>query len=564
MPIQGLKFNITTGQERHLSFQATGSFTAYNPNDGYALIALDRTATLLDYDHKLPSQSGGHFPGPINSYLSMYFVDQSGAGLSGQVIVYASPEVMQIPYFWSIGRAIQSQVTSLDLIQGVQPPNPPANTSRLWVDASGHLHIAQSNGTDFAVIDSTNIGAQTVGGDLYGTIGAAHIQVQYGQVIGARNSANTAFSMFQIDGANNLLQHAGGGFFYWQDTPPTKNLMYLDPASGNLDLILGNFIVAAGGIATGASFAGGWPIAGDINVRRGSTATGYIFYADSSHYIGFDGSIFQCVGAPVDIQSGALYLGPTGATCNLVNTGSASGRFDSNLTVASSLSSPVVWINGAQLTAVSAGGQAAVITNSGNGDLVLGGGSSRIYFHPNLSVYLAQNYPSLDVGGFPRLSATQFWALGQACYIGVGRSNVEIGGYTHLFSNGSFYATLDAQATSFTVHSSERYKLNLSVMSDAECLSRLLTPGLDVYSFESRLTEEAREAHDNRPPDSSRPSLNRIGFTAEQMDKVVPEAVAYSTNDNSPDGISYSDLSALMWGAIRALNARLDKAGIVA
>src|SRR5215831_519151 len=126
MPIQGLKFNIPTGQERHLTFQATGSFTSYNPNDGYALVALDRTATLLDYDHKLPSQSGGHFPGPINSYLSIYYSDQSGSGLAGQIIVYASPQLLQVPQFWSIGRAVQSQVTSVDLVQGPQPGNPPA------------------------------------------------------------------------------------------------------------------------------------------------------------------------------------------------------------------------------------------------------------------------------------------------------------------------------------------------------------------------------------------------------------------------------------------------------
>src|SRR5215472_10416301 len=114
MPIQGLKYNIPAGGEQHQVFQATGSFTAYNPNDGYALLALDRTATLLDFDHKLPSQSGGHFPGPINSYLSIRYVDQSGAGLAGQIMVYASPELTQIPYFWSIGRALLSQVTSVD------------------------------------------------------------------------------------------------------------------------------------------------------------------------------------------------------------------------------------------------------------------------------------------------------------------------------------------------------------------------------------------------------------------------------------------------------------------
>src|SRR5262252_2265770 len=126
MPIQGIKFDIPAGQEAHRSFQATGSFTAYNPNDGYALIALDRTATILDYDHKVPSQSGGHFPGPVNSYLSIRYVDQAGGGVGGQLIVYGSPDILQIPRFWSIGRAIQTQVTSMDVVQGTQPGNPAA------------------------------------------------------------------------------------------------------------------------------------------------------------------------------------------------------------------------------------------------------------------------------------------------------------------------------------------------------------------------------------------------------------------------------------------------------
>jgi hypothetical protein len=164
MPIQGLKFNISTGTEAHQSFQSTGSFTAYNPNDGYALVALDRTATLLDYDHKLPSQSGGQFPGPINSYLSIYYVDQSGSGIQGQLIVYGSPQQLQIPHFWSIGRAIQSQVTSVDLIQGTQPGNPPFGSSRLWVDGSGNLQLLASNGTNVHLIDTND----ALGGVLSG------------------------------------------------------------------------------------------------------------------------------------------------------------------------------------------------------------------------------------------------------------------------------------------------------------------------------------------------------------------------------------------------------------
>jgi len=158
MPIQGLKYTIAAGGEQHQSFQATGSFTAYNPNDGYALIALDRTATTLDYDHKLPSQSGGHFPGPVNSYLSIRYVDQSGGGLPGQVIVYPSPQTLQIPQFWSIGRAIQTQATTLDIIEGTQPPVPATGTCRMWADVNGLIHHIHSDGTDTILPDKLQNG----------------------------------------------------------------------------------------------------------------------------------------------------------------------------------------------------------------------------------------------------------------------------------------------------------------------------------------------------------------------------------------------------------------------
>jgi len=197
MPIQGLKFNIPTGQERHLSFQATGSFTAYNPNDGYALIALDRTASPVDYDHKLPSQSGGQFPGPINSYLSIYYLDQGGGGISGQIIVYASPQATQIPQFWSIGRAVQTQVTAMDIVQGSQPGNPPASVGRLWVDNNYNLHLLHSDGTDQFEIDNNDV----LGGILSGTL----LNPQFS------NGPLDAPAMIRVTGLGNYNSSFGAG-----------------------------------------------------------------------------------------------------------------------------------------------------------------------------------------------------------------------------------------------------------------------------------------------------------------------------------------------------------------
>lgn len=158
MPIQGLQFNINSQAEVHRTFQATGSFIAYNPNDGVCYLALDRTASSLNFDHKLPSQSGGRFPGPINAYLSIYYQDQSGSGVGGQISIYGDPKPLEIPYFWSIGRAIQSQVTSLDINQGSQPPNPPVAVDRIWADNQGLIHHLHSNGVDTILVDPLQTG----------------------------------------------------------------------------------------------------------------------------------------------------------------------------------------------------------------------------------------------------------------------------------------------------------------------------------------------------------------------------------------------------------------------
>jgi hypothetical protein len=515
----------------------------------------------------------------------MYFVDQSGAGLTGQIIVYASPDTLQIPQFWSIGRAIQSQVTSLDLIQGVQPPNPPANTTRLWSDASGHLHLAQSTGTDYTVLDTNNYGSIiTLGGDLYGAINAAHINVKYNNYIEFTYSNNSVQRVLQpVNNDNYIFTGNSGILYFWSDTPAVNlgnwnastNLLTVGGA-----LTAGGNVNTSGGFYTGAAMSAGWPIAGDINVRRGTGSTGYVFFADINHYIGFDGAYYRLITSPLLIDN-AIYFFNTNNTWNSDGTNLISGtgggiylRANSGTyvqTVAGAYNA--INANSIQFQAGTGPGSLVGVTtpagggvqsNSGGGDLILGGALSHLYFHPNLSVSLYQNYPNLDVLGFSTVRCAIFNIMGNTCGIQVGRGSNELQAQTHLYSTGSFYAVLDAQATSFTVHSSEKYKENLVAISDADCLSKLLTPGLDVYSFTSKLSTEAQKAHGNRPPDSSRPSLDRIGFTAEQMHKVVPEAVAYSTNDNSPDGISYSDLSALMWGAIRQLNARLDKAGIAA
>lgn len=315
MPIQGLQFTILSGQEGHQSYQATGSFIVYNPNDGVAYVATDRTATGLSWDYKVPSQSGGRFPGPINSYLSIFYLDQSGSGQGGQIVVYASPDSVSIPHFWSIGRALQGQTTSMDVVQGAQPGNPGSGIARLWVDSSGHLHILLSDGTDRTLIDTTNWGTIPLGADLWGTTGAAHIGIQNNSAIWAYDGGGTIRN-FVTFGGEQLFWAATGGGFRWVNQPNTVQWMALSNA-GNLSV--------AGTIIAGGNISGR-----DILASRGNN-TGVIYFDSQAgtHYLYWDGTSFNLTNQLSMVGNllltGGVYPGANAAIYLGYNAGAYSG-----------------------------------------------------------------------------------------------------------------------------------------------------------------------------------------------------------------------------------------------
>lgn len=320
MPIQGLNFTILPSSEAHQSYQSTGSFIVYNPNDGVAFVATDRTATGLSWDYKVPSQSGGKFPGPINSYLSIYYLDQSGGGSPGQIVVYASPEFVNVPYFWSIGRAVQLQSTSLDIVGGAQPGNPAAGISRLWIDTGGHLNVLQSTGANYVELDSNNFSSYVqplidssiasevpsiaLGGDLYGTIANGHIGLRYGDNIGAYDSGGTLRPWMFLSGGNTAFLNAAGTQFLWNNQANSVQLMSLDN-SGNL--------AAAGAITSTGPL---------------TALDGYLYLPNSSDYI-------------LD-TSHEMFLRPqTGQVYIQDSTGANGSLFTGNETVSGTLTAPV-------------------------------------------------------------------------------------------------------------------------------------------------------------------------------------------------------------------------------
>lgn len=344
MPIQGLNFKVLSGFEGHQSYQSTGSFTVYNPNDGVAFVATDRTATGLSWDYKVPSQSGGRFPGPINSYLSIFYLDQSGGGAPGEIVVYAQPEQINVPYFWSIGRAVQSQSSSLDIVGGPQPGNPGAGIGRLWIDTGGHLNVLQPSGANYLVIDSNNlaanvqplINATTLAGDLFGTIGNAHVGIQNGSSLYTHDTHNTNYRVLSSANTDSFYIFTGtnGNLYFYSDYPGGTMGLWQSGAGNSTLTIYGylnvgaNFSVGGTLTSTGSgAITNGWftvgpaavAQAGDIgSARTGSPTTGIIYLGNTgSRYLYYDGTYYQMPNGNIntryyytsDGSNGAIYAG---------------------------------------------------------------------------------------------------------------------------------------------------------------------------------------------------------------------------------------------------------------
>jgi hypothetical protein len=255
---------------------------------------------------------------------------------------------------------------------------------------------------------------------------------------------------------------------------------------------------------TGPSFGGGWPIAGDINVSRGgSPATGYVFLADGSHYIGFDGNYYQMPTAALNLTGGAIYLGPVPGSANIVYVSSGTMRIDTTLNVASTLNVvSVISLGGATMVPVTLGGAVAWQANSGNGDIVLGGPASSLYMHPNGTVGIKQNYPTLSVFGF-----------------------------TGILCNG------------VTTNSSKRYKRDIQVIPDA--LSMVMDPEVEGTHYLYN------------PPKAVERDVPKYGLIAEPWERIAPDVVTHD-EEGLPSSMDYQQVTAILFQAFKEYVTKAD------
>jgi hypothetical protein len=161
------------------------------------------------------------------------------------------------------------------------------------------------------------------------------------------------------------------------------------------------------------------------------------------------------------------------------------------------------------------------------------------------------NAMSLDANGNMSINGTLqlagsnnlvYFNAANTCYIqGLGnamRYATPAAGNVHSFEGPGGVQLAPLNASAFNVASSRRFKDSLVPLESP--LSKVLDTRATPYSYV--LTAESK-------PD--------IGFTAEDMVSVVPEAV-WHNDAGEPYAINYSALVPVLWGAVRELSARLQ------
>jgi len=539
MPQRGIQFHIVTNQSVQQVFQSTGSIRVLNPNDGVCYVALDRKATFTDWDHKLPSQSYGQLPGPLNNYISIFYLDQSGTGSAGDVVLYQSAEQIDIPVFLAIGRAIQSQVTTLDIIQGTQPGNPPAGVTRLWSDTNGNVYHLSSTGVNAEFLDTNNytsiVGGMALGGDLYGSINAGHIGLVYGSAIRAYDSGGTLRSLLDDTSTNITRIWSLGSGFQFVGTGGGQ-LVYID-GSGNTSV---NDLSATRYIYGGANLCSN---TGDISANRGN-GTGVIFLGTTSTYLFYDGGTYQLPGHPINVGGGATFNGNVSLGSNqwvFFGPGNTNGIISDNtsLYIRTNGTCYIQNTSGSPQNLTCSAISSGAITATGNIQ-----GPNLIATNSVSSQGAVDAVQWIRAGNSAAAGSVYFGNTGAR--IDMDSSNVVFrgpnGGGNQLFQHldGTWMGT---QAANFQVQSSvdhaELYGQVISSIDDSVGKVMALDPvyyyHLDgvIAGTDTLISEDGHYTY---------------GFSAKQVASILPELV-----DSAAGMIDYNRMMAVLWQAVKEI-----------
>ena len=326
-------------------------------------------------------------------------------------------------------------------------------------------------------------------------------------------------------GTNGVLQSYNRATAAYAETMVAGSKITLGINGANSLVIDGsqNVTMAAAATVTGAltasstvSVGGALTVTGQTNLNGNVGVTGTLITADVHVYGGTYAIAF------VD-GSHYLQARPAGQTDTLAWT--------HDFSVARNLS---------------VGGQASVTTSVTAG--------TTFNFTTDGQVYLSR-YNDATVGTVIRanaangMQALQFVPFNATGYFAVsnrsGAPTNELKAESHLYVPGSVWCTNVQQL------SSEYLKSNIVNLTPTEALSLVLDPQVDPFRY----------TLDTPPPTGGgQMQPENFGFGANAMSLVCPEVVALGTvngTPNSPMAIDYPSLVPVLWGAVRALDARL-------
>lgn len=522
-----------------------------NPNDGITYVARNRQASntsVGSWDYKVPSQSYAILPGGLWQSVGIFYIDQSGSNNAGEVTVYPLETQYSVPVFQAIGRAQQTAGTAVDITQGSQPANPPANVGRLWVDGAGNLNLLSSTGANRTEIDNVNaptyvnplinsaisaqvpplvtsgINAQVpaivngtaLGGDLSGTVNNGRVTAHTGPITldaGIQLMFNGNDANHRIYQQSNALYFDEYGTFVWRCSARSYAQTLSLDSTGNLTV--------------GASV-----------------------YLNSNQWLMWQGSTNGIISDTTN-----LYLRTNGVV-DIQNTGGGLTTLNAGTLNASSVvqtQNQIQWTADGSYCFVSGGyiyfrssANGIVIQTTGGGVAGLNCGS------------INTNNQGVTCGA---LDSASGWIRSQSgdLYLTTNGDRMHDGGDNN---NWVFYGPMGSvnfvfqhrdsswmgtQAANFQTMSDWRSKMNVTPITDMECMTRLRTPSIPVVVWD---TQNAMALS---------PSPQDIGFIAQDMATAVPEVVSVDNDGNH--FLSYGNLTAVLWGALRNLDSRVSALG---
>lgn len=171
-----------------------------------------------------------------------------------------------------------------------------------------------------------------------------------------------------------------------------------------------------------------------------------------------------------------------------------------------------------------------------DGSLVLSGNPTLTFYTPNDPQGGGQVYRVITVSTRP---ASQ-----------VGGGEIHMG--LRLFLDGDITSGTNMHAISFQTTSDPRLKSSMTNMSDVDCMARIRNQNVHVYTY--TIT----------PPVTGgfpQPTSPDIGFDATEVYAASPEFTALDSS-GLPVAVAYGNMSAMLWGALRSLDARCQAKGI--